>query len=282
MKGLAQAREAPGTPVEKAPAKVLEDVNEVICSSSGRKLKEVLDVIEEELEEISDQFQEDNRRVVDRLLDIYCQLESPEEPLLAAVVEDFVGLVQSYHIQVSRRLENSDFSASDVMRTSVALTVADRNESTHHLLDELIWNSGCLSSKSAVHQWQEHSRKKARLRSQKMMDTVLEDEEDDDDTSGGSPWWLLPTDEVQLLKRIARGAFGAAYWGKWLDTDVVVKKVLTNQHESRNRLQFRHEVELWFSLNHANVIKLSALVTNITNNLCLCANKQFMARCHRF
>ncbi|KAE8993741.1 hypothetical protein PR001_g20589 [Phytophthora rubi] len=256
MKGLAQAREAPGTPVEKAPAKVLEDVNEVICSSSGRKLKEVLDEIEEELEEISDQFQEDNRRVVDRLLDIYCQLESPEEPLLAAVVEDFVGLVQSYHIQVSRRLENSDFSASDVMRTSVALTVADRNESTHHLLDELIWNSGCLSSKSAVHQWQEHSRKKARLRSQKMMDTVLEDEEDDDDTSGGSPRWLLPTDEVQLLKRIARGAFGAAYWGKWLDTDVVVKKVLTNQHESRNRLQFRHEVELWFSLNHANVIKL--------------------------
>ncbi|KAE8982995.1 hypothetical protein PR003_g24808 [Phytophthora rubi] len=257
MNGLAQAREAPGTPVEKAPAKVLKDVNEVICSSSGLKLKVLLAEIEEELEEISDQFQDDNRRVVDRLLDIYCQLENPAEPLLAIVVEDFVGLVQSYHIQVSRRLENSDFSASDVMRTSVALTVADRNEGMHHLLDELIWNSGCLSSKSAVHQWQELSREQAGLRSQSVMNTVLEDEEADYDTAGGNhSRWLLPTDEVQLLKRIAHGAFGAAYWGKWLDTDVVVKKVLTNQHESRNRQQFRHEVELWFSLNHANVIKL--------------------------
>ncbi|KAE9281150.1 hypothetical protein PF001_g23907 [Phytophthora fragariae] len=260
MNGLAHAREAPGTPVEKAPATVLEDVNAVIYPSSGLKLKGLLAEIEEELKEISAQFQDDNRRVVKRLLDIYYQLENSAEPLLAAIVEDFVGLVQSYHIQVSRQLENSNFSASDVMMSSVALTVADRNESMHHLLDELIWNSGCLSSKSAVHQWQEHSRKKARLRSQKMMGTVLEDEEADDDTTGGRhidrPRWLLPTDEVQLLKRIAHGAFGAAYWGKWLDTDVVVKKVLTNQHESRNRQQFRHEVELWFSLNHANVIKL--------------------------
>ncbi|KAE9298455.1 hypothetical protein PF008_g23497 [Phytophthora fragariae] len=260
MNGLAHAREAPGTPVEKAPANVLEDVNAVIYPSSGLKLKGLLAEIEEELKEISAQFQDDNRRVVKRLLDIYYQLENSAEPLLAAIVEDFVGLVQSYHIQVSRQLENSNFSASDVMMSSVALTVADRNESMHHLLDELIWNSGCLSSKSAVHQWQEHSRKKARLRSQKMMGTVLEDEEADDDTTGGRhidrPRWLLPTDEVQLLKRIAHGAFGAAYWGKWLDTDVVVKKVLTNQHESRNRQQFRHEVELWFSLNHANVIKL--------------------------
>ncbi|KAE8977671.1 hypothetical protein PF011_g23559 [Phytophthora fragariae] len=172
MNGLAHAREAPGTPVEKAPATVLEDVNAVIYPSSGLKLKGLLAEIEEELKEISAQFQDDNRRVVKRLLDIYYQLENSAEPLLAAIVEDFVGLVQSYHIQVSRQLENSNFSASDVMMSSVALTVADRNESMHHLLDELIWNSGCLSSKSAVHQWQEHSRKKARLRSQKMMGTT--------------------------------------------------------------------------------------------------------------
>ncbi|KAJ8538957.1 hypothetical protein ON010_g12914 [Phytophthora cinnamomi] len=255
-----QAREAPGTPVENAPARLLGKMNEVVCFSSGRKLKDILAEIGDELNEISGPLQDDNRRVVDRLRDIYVQMENPAEPLLVTIVDDFVELVQGYCIQVSRRLENCDFSAHDVMMSSVALTVADRNESMHHLLDELIRNSGCLNGDNPVHEWQEHSRMQARQGYQKMMDTVPEDEDASFATSGDkhsdSPRWLLPTDEVRIRERIAHGSFGAAYWGKWLGADVVVKKVLTNQDEHRNRQQFRREVELWFSLNHANVIKL--------------------------
>lgn len=46
------------------------------------------------------------------------------------------------------------------------------------------------------------------------------------------------------------------YEGEWLDTDVVVKQVLLDQAQQENREQFRREAELWFSLNHPNLIKL--------------------------
>ncbi|RLN82147.1 hypothetical protein BBJ28_00021189, partial [Nothophytophthora sp. Chile5] len=61
---------------------------------------------------------------------------------------------------------------------------------------------------------------------------------------------------VELGAHIADGSFGAVYEGQWLGTEVVVKQVLTDQDGRENRAQFRREVDLWFNLNHENLIKL--------------------------
>ncbi|RLN51988.1 hypothetical protein BBJ28_00012981 [Nothophytophthora sp. Chile5] len=70
------------------------------------------------------------------------------------------------------------------------------------------------------------------------------------------PSWFIPPYQVELGKHIAVGAFGSVYHGKWLGTDVVVKQVLADQKERENWTQFRREVDLWFTLNHPNLIKL--------------------------
>ncbi|KAK1935738.1 Mitogen-activated protein kinase kinase kinase 10 [Phytophthora citrophthora] len=68
--------------------------------------------------------------------------------------------------------------------------------------------------------------------------------------------WFIPPYQVQLGKHIADGSFGAVYEGEWLDTDVVVKQVLLDPSDKENWEQFRREADLWFSLNHPNLIKL--------------------------
>ncbi|RLN67073.1 hypothetical protein BBP00_00001863 [Phytophthora kernoviae] len=70
------------------------------------------------------------------------------------------------------------------------------------------------------------------------------------------PAWFIPPYQVNLGNHAADGSFGAVYYGQWLDTDVVVKQVTTDQLDRANRLQFRHEANLWFGLNHVNLVKL--------------------------
>ncbi|KAG2531217.1 hypothetical protein BBO99_00002189 [Phytophthora kernoviae] len=70
------------------------------------------------------------------------------------------------------------------------------------------------------------------------------------------PAWFIPPYQVNLGNHAADGSFGAVYYGQWLDTDVMVKQVTTDQLDRANRLQFRHEANLWFGLNHVNLVKL--------------------------
>ncbi|OWZ00066.1 Serine/threonine protein kinase [Phytophthora megakarya] len=70
------------------------------------------------------------------------------------------------------------------------------------------------------------------------------------------PEWFIPPHHVELGNHIADGSFGAVYHGTWLGTDVVVKLLLTDQVDLTMRRQFRYEADLWFSLNHENVLKL--------------------------
>ncbi|RLN76023.1 hypothetical protein BBJ28_00026568, partial [Nothophytophthora sp. Chile5] len=70
------------------------------------------------------------------------------------------------------------------------------------------------------------------------------------------PLWFIPQHQVELGAHIADGSIGAVYEGQWLGTEVVVKQVLTDQDGRENRAQFRREVDLWFNLNHENLIKL--------------------------
>ncbi|POM59002.1 Serine/threonine protein Kinase [Phytophthora palmivora] len=70
------------------------------------------------------------------------------------------------------------------------------------------------------------------------------------------PEWFIPPHHVELGDHIADGSFGAVYHGKWNGTDVVVKMLLADQFDMTRRRQFRYEADLWFSLNHGNLLKL--------------------------
>lgn len=69
------------------------------------------------------------------------------------------------------------------------------------------------------------------------------------------PDWFIPSYEVELGEFISEGSFGAVYQGKWFDTDVVIKTLIKANNPEQRRA-FVHEAELWFMLNHPNIIKL--------------------------
>lgn len=91
------------------------------------------------------------------------------------------------------------------------------------------------------------------------------------------PKWFIPAYEVQLDNSIelGMGGFGSVYRGKWMDAEVVVKRVIhfdssfnSSDHESSSRDEimishdaeaseaFRNEVEIWYQLHHPHIIQL--------------------------
>jgi serine/threonine protein kinase len=72
------------------------------------------------------------------------------------------------------------------------------------------------------------------------------------------PRWFIPHYEVTTSEFIAQGSFGSVYRGKWFDTDVVVKELflLEGQDIQKKRLEFLHEADTWFQLNHVNIVKM--------------------------
>ncbi|GMF60494.1 unnamed protein product [Phytophthora fragariaefolia] len=100
------------------------------------------------------------------------------------------------------------------------------------------------------------------------------------ETLGGAaavPRWFIPPYEIVLGKYITQGGFGDVYYGKWFDTDVVVKilKVQGSVNSSskgapkgspppsnsgssdKDAMElFRSEADHWFMLNHQNVVQL--------------------------
>ncbi|GMF12403.1 unnamed protein product [Phytophthora lilii] len=93
------------------------------------------------------------------------------------------------------------------------------------------------------------------------------------------PWYELIVDEYNCM---GAGGFGSVFRAKWLDSDVVVKRLLgpgkevnTNSFASDSSLQtsaavsamnpstrlermemFRHEVDIWIRFNHPHVVRL--------------------------
>jgi serine/threonine protein kinase len=73
------------------------------------------------------------------------------------------------------------------------------------------------------------------------------------------PRWFVPPSEIdiQLDVELGHGSFGAVYFGRWFDTPVVVKRVFIDpETKELVRKQFRHEADVWFRLNHINVVKM--------------------------
>lgn len=71
--------------------------------------------------------------------------------------------------------------------------------------------------------------------------------------------WFVPPYEIEYHpnERFGDGSFGAVHHGKWFDTKVVVKSVLKDPASDPSILkEFRHEADVWFGLNHINVVKM--------------------------
>ncbi|EGZ12001.1 hypothetical protein PHYSODRAFT_412765, partial [Phytophthora sojae] len=74
------------------------------------------------------------------------------------------------------------------------------------------------------------------------------------------PWYELIVDEWNCL---GEGGFGSVHRAKWLDSEVVVKRVTlpgsadTDPDQKRKALEmFRREVGIWFGFSHPHVIRL--------------------------
>lgn len=71
-------------------------------------------------------------------------------------------------------------------------------------------------------------------------------------------WFVAPSEiDVQAAEELGRGSFGSVHSGRWFDTPVVVKRVFIDPaHQKTIVAQFRHEADVWFQLNHINVVKM--------------------------
>ncbi|EGZ20751.1 hypothetical protein PHYSODRAFT_495798, partial [Phytophthora sojae] len=69
------------------------------------------------------------------------------------------------------------------------------------------------------------------------------------------PWYELIVDESNCL---GEGGFGSVNQAKWLDSDVVVKRVtlLNDARRAEALAVFRREVDIWFGFNHPHVVRL--------------------------
>jgi serine/threonine protein kinase len=75
------------------------------------------------------------------------------------------------------------------------------------------------------------------------------------------PKWFIPPYEVAFDPReaLGHGAFASVHLGHWLDTPVVVKKLVPTQDkaaEAQTSVVFYRELSIWYRLNHPYVVKL--------------------------
>ncbi|RLN97079.1 hypothetical protein BBJ28_00003318 [Nothophytophthora sp. Chile5] len=291
--GVLAQQESLGSTVEDVDAlwTIVEDLSEYQIHSLGKSLRATLEEADglcSSLEEFSDV----NRPVLDRLVNVYDQLLAAESPLSLSLVENFSLILLRFFNMLDRRTFSSGSAISTLCESK---TVAGKNYNLHHDIDRLLQSSPVLVGSAAIHHWQpiwNRTRQRQREAIQASLEdptrllnelvsesdrpgavallqfealnsgisssvmTLTEAGQGDGEQAAQLPQWFIPPHQVELGRHIADGSFGAVYHALWLGTDVVVKQVLTDQTDERNRLQFRREVDLWFKLNHANLIKL--------------------------
>ncbi|GMF55877.1 unnamed protein product [Phytophthora fragariaefolia] len=65
------------------------------------------------------------------------------------------------------------------------------------------------------------------------------------------PKWFIPRYEVDVGTQISTGSFAAVHHGKWLNATVAIKCLFQS-----DRKLFMREANIWFTLNHPNIVKL--------------------------
>ncbi|KAG7379520.1 Leucine-rich repeat serine/threonine-protein kinase 2 [Phytophthora pseudosyringae] len=199
-----------------------------------------------------------NRRVVNRLKDLYEQFTLARNPCPAPIFEDVCSIVWRFLIRLEQR--SSDYLSATVTLCA-SRTIANRNFGLHHAIDHLILRSPVLHSSAAIHRWQpswRDAQEHLRASVESEAAAVLQYEAVRFAVSGGIalPRWFILSYQVEIEEHIVDRSFGSANRGRRLGADVVAKQVLTDQAKRENREQFRHELDLWFALNHPNLIKL--------------------------
>ncbi|POM74023.1 TKL protein Kinase [Phytophthora palmivora] len=265
----------------------IENVSEYEIQTLGMTLEATLEEIELLCDERdSDSIGNVNRSVYDRLMDIYLQFVVSPNPISMALVESFSLVVLRFFDMLD---QSTLGGVSAVPGICVSGTVAGKNYSFHHDIDALL-RAFDLDNTAPIHSWQTAWREsrqregdtlKSYLENPKSLLSQISNDVDraevvtlmqfaattqvgtfsDHLASVGDgneelPLWFIPPYQVQLGTHIADGSFGAVYEGEWLDTDVVVKQVLLDPTDKENWEQFRREAELWFTLNHPNIIEL--------------------------
>ncbi|KAJ8539093.1 hypothetical protein ON010_g12779 [Phytophthora cinnamomi] len=254
-------------------------LNSYEIQSLGQTITSTLDDIEAlclELEE----FSEVNRPVCARLKDVYEQLDSSRGLLPVALVENFALIVLHFYDMLDQRTIGIK---SDVSSLVTSKTRAGKMYGLHQDIDRLLRSIPWLDGHAVVHCWQQEL-EETRIRQNNELHTAANEplsavrditSEDgraqalavlqyeasklNDLTTKCAvelPRWFIPPHQLKLGNHIASGAFGAVYEAAWLGTDIVVKQVFTDQTDSKSRIQFRNELDLWFGLNHSNLIKL--------------------------
>lgn len=254
---------------------LVDDLDSYVIQSADQTVAEILEQVDDLCDDVAE-FIDINRAVYGRLVDVRDQLVAAG-PLPIELLEDFSSILWRFYLVLEQR-SASEFSA--VATICAAETVATRNYGLHHSLDRLILCTPELSSASSIHNWRpswKETRQRQQSKLHSYMDCPIENlaslqaESPENMTllcfeascrsssslsQVGLPVWFIPPHQVELGKHLADGAFGVVSLGKWFDTDVIVKQVLTNQADTENREQFLQEVTLWSSLNYDNLIKM--------------------------
>ncbi|KAG7379054.1 hypothetical protein PHYPSEUDO_009120 [Phytophthora pseudosyringae] len=211
-------------------------------------IKEVLqgaDKLCDEVEELIDM----NRTVYNRLADVYQQLAAVADPVPLELVEDYGSVLWRFSFAWRREHKATSASWPRFVPRTLLLTTITNNARVHRWQPP--WEETWQGQQEALQMCVEnpgeflHGVEDANSMAEAialLRRIVLE--------------MSQVHRQVELGRHLAVVSFGAVYLGKWFSTDVVVKQVLTNQSDRENSEQFFHEVNLWASFNHDNLIKL--------------------------
>ncbi|RLN50939.1 hypothetical protein BBJ28_00020065 [Nothophytophthora sp. Chile5] len=273
----------------------VDDVTAYEIDSLGLTLQAALDEADKMCTELHD-LSDITRPVLARLVSVYEQLQTAESPLPVTLVESFSDTLLRFFISLERRIFDNDFNDDRLFSDDGLYNpLDDGTNKIHREIDRMLHSSSLLDRSSAVHRWKltsvqvgnrQHVRyqddaskrltrfasgeDRAESLSQRQFETRLNDtisSRENVETmkippshlEGNigkiCPPWYIPANQVELGTHVDEGSFGSVYYGQWLNTDVVVK-YLMHYADRSDLVHFRHEVDVWFSLNHENIIKL--------------------------
>lgn len=133
------------------------------------------------------------------------------------------------------RFNNFTFSSSSALPNTITKRRVNR-DSNLDAVNEL-YESGSMAIRNTT--------KRSPSRSRRQQNRVIEH----------LPVWYIQPHEVELGDFIAQGSFGAVYRGKWYNTEVVIKMIIGHMNVEQ-RQAFKHEADIWYKLEHPNIIQL--------------------------
>jgi serine/threonine protein kinase len=230
----------------------------VVVTALGKPIADVLSACARE--------QDGMQEIQVRLADVFKQLEGVRQQGSSPSVQEALAHFASILVRFYRQLEQMRCSVSVSVSVSVSASIAREATSLfsfHAEIDRLLAAYNLDSSRS-VHDWEpEWTLLSSRLgvmslgESTRQMDGATQ-RVDAQNHPKLSAWFLSPAEiDFKSFSEFNRGAFGSVHLGTWFGTRVVVKRAFMNE-ENRDTVlaQFQREADVWFQLNHVNVVKM--------------------------